>query len=67
MKKIQVTVDEDGNISIDMDGFQGETCAAELNKMLSALSESGVKVKKVAEKRKLTSSASVTARQSVSN
>jgi hypothetical protein len=43
-KTIVFHVDEEGNIVYDMDGFQGEACFQEAERLLEALAELGVAV-----------------------
>jgi hypothetical protein len=43
-KTIVFQVDGDGNVVYDMDGFQGEACFQEAERLLEALAELGVAV-----------------------
>lgn len=65
MKKITVMVTEDGDISVDMDGFHGESCAEELKRLIAALDKQGVKVIARSERRK--AGACILNRQGISN
>jgi len=43
-KTITITVEEGAKISVDMNGYEGESCAAELQKLIDNLEALGVKV-----------------------
>ena len=59
MKKKIATVDENGVIEItDQEGFRGEECAGELDRVLRLLEEEGIIVKTKAVIRRAAASAS---------
>ena len=67
MKKKIATVDENGVIEIiDKEGFHGEVCAGELEKLLRLLEEEGIEVKTKTVKRVVCTSSQAAARQGVS-
>lgn len=44
MKKIIIAMDKNGNILFDFDGFPGQTCYDELQKLIENLKKLGVEV-----------------------
>lgn len=64
-KQITITVGDDGKLEIKTDGYRGEECAPDFEKLLKALEEEGLKVKSKDVKRKVDSAAAV--RQGVSS
>ena len=44
MKTIRFTVKEDGSVIFDFDGFQGNTCLLEFQRLLKELEELGIKI-----------------------
>jgi len=44
MKTIKFTIKEDGSVIFDFDGFQGNTCLFEFQKLLKELEELGIKI-----------------------
>jgi hypothetical protein len=44
MKTIKFTIREDGSVLFDFDGFQGNSCLAEFQKLLKELEELGIKI-----------------------
>lgn len=67
MKKKIATIDENGVIEItDKEGFLGEACAGEMEKLLNLLEEEGITVKTKTVKRVVCASSQAAARQGVS-
>jgi len=48
-KTVEITIDEDGQISFDLDGFQGKGCAELTKKLTKAMNATVVSNKKKAE------------------
>jgi hypothetical protein len=44
MKTIKFTIKEDGSVIFDFDGFQGNSCLVEFQKLLKELEELGIKI-----------------------
>jgi hypothetical protein len=44
MKTIKFMIKEDGSVIFDFDGFQGNTCLVEFQKLLKELEELGIKI-----------------------
>ena len=66
MKNVEFKVEEGGKVNMDMNGFSGETCAIELQKILSCLqNEYGINISNKVVKRKASNTA--TARHSIKN
>ena len=66
MKKITSTTDDTGKLTIDMEGYAGEACMNDYQRLFRILEKDfGIKVKSRTEKRK--AGLSVSPRQSISN
>lgn len=65
MKIINVTISEEGDISVDMDGFQGESCAQEIERFLRILEGEGITAKQKTVTRKFSQN-TVPVRQRIS-
>jgi len=45
-KTIKFTVDKEGKVIFDFNGFQSTTCLAEFQKLLAELSEAGIEIER---------------------
>jgi hypothetical protein len=57
MKRIHVVVEEDGSIAVDMDGYQDESCARDLDRFKKKLESRGVRIVAGSEIKKATGQA----------
>ncbi|MEM2190735.1 MAG: hypothetical protein QW540_04805 [Archaeoglobaceae archaeon] len=53
MKKITFKISQDGKVLFDYDGFQGDTCLEEFQRLLEVLKSEGMEIEARETKRKV--------------